>query len=49
VTVAADAAQGSYHLRRGLVSVAPAIAQAASCPAPVPDWGYPRGDPLRQP
>ena len=35
VTVAADAAHGSYHLRRGLVSVAPGITQAASCPAPI--------------
>jgi inner membrane protein len=35
VTVATDAARGSYHLRRGLVSVAPAITQAASCPAPI--------------
>ena len=35
VTVAADAAHGSYHLRRGLVSVAPGITQATSCPAPI--------------
>jgi inner membrane protein len=35
VTVALDAARGSYHLRRGLVSVAPGITQAASCPAPI--------------
>ena len=35
VTVAADAARGSYHLRRGLVSVAPGITQATSCPAPI--------------
>jgi inner membrane protein len=35
VTVAVDAAHGGYHLRRGLVSVAPAITQAAACPAPI--------------
>jgi inner membrane protein len=33
VTVATDAAHGSYHLRRGLLSVAPGVAQVASCPA----------------
>jgi inner membrane protein len=33
VTVATDAAHGSYHLRRGQLSVAPAIAPVASCPA----------------
>jgi len=35
VTVAVDAAHGSYHLRRGQLSVAPAIAQVASCPASI--------------
>jgi inner membrane protein len=39
VTVAADAAHGSYHLRRGLVSVAPAIAPVAACPAPIAGRG----------
>jgi inner membrane protein len=33
VTVATDAANGSYHLRRGQLSVAPGIAPVASCPA----------------
>jgi len=33
VTVATDAAHGSYHLRRGQLSVAPGIAPVASCPA----------------
>jgi inner membrane protein len=33
VTVATDAAHGSYHLRRGLLSVAPGVAPVASCPA----------------
>lgn len=35
VTVARDDARGSYHLRRGLLSVAPGIDPVASCPAPV--------------
>jgi inner membrane protein len=35
VTVAVDAAHGSYHLRRGQLSVAPAITSVASCPAPI--------------
>jgi inner membrane protein len=33
VTVATDAAHGSYHLRRGQLSVAPGITRVASCPA----------------
>ena len=33
VTVATDAANGSYHLRRGQLSVAPGITRVASCPA----------------
>jgi inner membrane protein len=33
VTVATDAAHGSYHLRRGQLSVAPGITPVASCPA----------------
>ena len=35
VTVAVDAAHGSYHLRRGQLSVAPAVAPVTSCPAPI--------------
>jgi inner membrane protein len=35
VTVATDAGHGSYHLRRGQLSVAPGIAPVASCPAPI--------------
>lgn len=35
VTVAVDAAHGDYHLRRGQISVAPAIAPVAHCPAPI--------------
>jgi inner membrane protein len=35
VTVAVDAAGGTYHLRRGLLSIAPAVTRAASCPAPI--------------
>jgi inner membrane protein len=33
VTVATSAANGSYHLRRGQLSVAPGITSVASCPA----------------
>ncbi|WP_371766403.1 metal-dependent hydrolase [Massilia sp.] len=33
VTVATDAAHGSYHLRRGQLSIAPGITPVASCPA----------------
>ena len=33
VTVATDAANGSYHLRRGQLSAAPGITPVASCPA----------------
>ncbi|SDE93635.1 inner membrane protein [Massilia sp. PDC64] len=33
VTVATDAGNGSYHLRRGQLSVAPGITPVASCPA----------------
>jgi inner membrane protein len=33
VTVATDAAHGSYHLRRGQLSVAPGITRVTSCPA----------------
>jgi inner membrane protein len=33
VTVATDTAHGSYHLRRGQLSVAPGITRVASCPA----------------
>lgn len=35
VTVATHAADGSYHLRRGLLSVAPGIARVGACPAPI--------------
>jgi inner membrane protein len=35
VTVAVDAAHGNYHLRRGQLSVAPAVTPVASCPAPI--------------
>ena len=35
VTVAVDAARGSYHLRRGQLSVAPSVTPVASCPAPI--------------
>jgi inner membrane protein len=35
VTVATDAAHGSYHLRRGLLSIAPGVSRAAACPAPI--------------
>jgi len=35
VTVAQDAAGGSYHLRRGLLSVAPGLDPVKSCPAPI--------------
>ena len=35
VTVARDAAAGSYHLRRGLLSIAPGLVPVASCPAPI--------------
>jgi inner membrane protein len=35
VTVAVDPAGGTYHLRRGLLSVAPAITRVAACPAPI--------------
>lgn len=41
VTVAADAAHGSYHLRRGLLSVAPGVSRVAACPAAI---GGPAGD-----
>jgi inner membrane protein len=35
VTVAVDAAGGTYHLRRGKLSVAPAVTRVASCPASI--------------
>jgi inner membrane protein len=35
VTVAVDAGHGSYHLRRGLLSVAPAVTPVAACPAAI--------------
>jgi inner membrane protein len=35
VTVATDAAQRNYHLRRGLLSVAPGVDRVAACPAPI--------------
>lgn len=35
VTVGEDAAAGSYHLRRGLISIAPDVAPVSSCPAPI--------------
>jgi inner membrane protein len=35
VTVAVDPAHGDYHLRRGQLSVAPAITPVAHCPAPI--------------
>jgi inner membrane protein len=35
VSVASNEAGGSYHLRRGLLSIAPGIAPVASCPAPI--------------
>ncbi|TQK03170.1 metal-dependent hydrolase [Herbaspirillum sp. SJZ107] len=35
VTVARDDAGGSYHLRRGLLSVAPGIDPVRACPAPI--------------
>lgn len=35
VSVASDSAGGSYHLRRGLLSIAPGMAPVASCPAPI--------------
>jgi len=35
VTVATDAAHGTYHLRRGLLSIAPGVSPASSCPAPI--------------
>jgi inner membrane protein len=35
VTVALDNAGGDYHLRRGVLSIAPAITHVAACPAPI--------------
>jgi len=35
VTVAVDAAHGSYHLRRGQLSVAPAVTPVSACPVPI--------------
>jgi inner membrane protein len=35
VTVAVDTAHGSYHLRRGQLSVAPAVTPVAACPAAI--------------
>jgi inner membrane protein len=35
VTVGVDAANGSYHLRRGVIGVAPRLARVASCPAAI--------------
>jgi inner membrane protein len=35
VTVALDNAGGDYHLRRGVLSIAPAITRVAACPAPI--------------
>ena len=35
VTVASDEGAGSYHLRRGLLTVAPGIAPVTACPAPI--------------
>jgi len=35
VTVARDDAGGSYHLRRGLLSIAPGIDPVQACPAPI--------------
>lgn len=35
VTVAEDAPGGSYHLRRGLLSIAPGLDPVKSCPAPI--------------
>lgn len=35
VTVARDDAGGSYHLRRGLLSIAPGLDPVAHCPAPI--------------
>jgi inner membrane protein len=35
VTVAVDAVHGSYHLRRGQLSIAPAVTPVTSCPAAI--------------
>lgn len=35
VTVAVDPAGGAYHLRRGILSIAPGITRVAACPAPI--------------
>ncbi len=35
VTVARDTAGATYHLRRGLLAIAPGIAPVVSCPAPI--------------
>jgi len=35
VTVATDAARGTYHLRRGLLSIAPGVTPVTACPAPI--------------
>jgi inner membrane protein len=35
VTVAIDAAGATYHLRRGLLGIAPGLVPAPSCPAPI--------------
>ncbi|WP_198120070.1 metal-dependent hydrolase [Massilia rhizosphaerae] len=35
VTVATNAVDGTYHLRRGLLSVAPGVNRVAACPAPI--------------
>ncbi len=52
VSVETDAAQGSYTLRRGLVSVAPAWLPAAQCPAgladPAPSTALGTGGGIRQ-
>jgi inner membrane protein len=35
VTVASDAADGSYHMRRGLLALAPGMAPVTACPVPI--------------
>ena len=42
VTVAKDEAGGSYHLRRGLLSIAPALSRVESCPAPIAGRASPK-------
>jgi inner membrane protein len=44
VTVAMDAADTTYHLRHGVLTIAPGITAAAACPAPL---GGPAGTPDR--